>query len=186
VLIALAATSLALLPTPIRAQPDTGRQVSATLLRALAEAADGYRTGQPVWVVASHAGPPYVVGVYPTRDSAARVARESAGRDVFGPYVTAADQTRPDSPTLVGAVLTFRMPDGRQVPVNIDLKRVDALFLSMSAVDKFVVPYYTRLYGPGYASRVRGLMAVSGFRCHIMYSYECSLEDLMPPGKRDR
>jgi len=187
VLIALAATSFALLPTPVRAQPDTGRQVSPTLLRALAEAADGYRTGQPVWVVASYAGPPFVVGVYATRDSAARVARDSAGRyDVFGPYVAAADQPLRGTPTLVGAALTFRMPDGRQVSVNIDLTKVDALFLSMSAVDKFAIPYYARLYGPGYASHVRALMAPSSGGCHIMHSTECLLEDLMPTGRRDR
>lgn len=32
---------------------------------------------------------------------------------------------------------------------------VDAVFLTLSAIDKFAVPYYTRLYGPAVAARMR-------------------------------
>ena len=32
---------------------------------------------------------------------------------------------------------------------------LDALFLTLSAIDKFAIPYYTRLYGPAIAARMR-------------------------------
>ena len=32
---------------------------------------------------------------------------------------------------------------------------LDALFLTLSAIDKFAIPYYTRLYGPAVAARMR-------------------------------
>lgn len=32
---------------------------------------------------------------------------------------------------------------------------VDALFFTMSAIDKFAIPYYSRLYGPAVAARMR-------------------------------
>ena len=32
---------------------------------------------------------------------------------------------------------------------------LDAMFLTLSAIDKFAIPYYTRLYGPAIAARMR-------------------------------
>ncbi len=45
---------------------DTTTRISAALLRRLAAAADGYRTGLPVWVVVSTYEPYQVEGVYTT------------------------------------------------------------------------------------------------------------------------
>jgi hypothetical protein len=32
---------------------------------------------------------------------------------------------------------------------------VDALFFTLSAIDKFALPYYARVYGVAYAARMR-------------------------------
>src|SRR2546425_1271581 len=76
------------------AMDDTAR-ISAGLLRRLAAAADGYRTGEPVWIVASPYEPYPVEGVYPTFPEAARRAPLIRGGRVFGPYVTPLDEGRP-------------------------------------------------------------------------------------------
>src|SRR5437016_343889 len=70
------------------APQDTTTRISAGLLRRLAAAADGYRTGEPVWVVASTYEPYQVEGVYPTVAEANRRSPSIRGGKVFGPYVT--------------------------------------------------------------------------------------------------
>src|SRR5712664_808655 len=69
--------------------------ISAGLLRRLAAAADAYRTGEPVWIVASPYEPYPVEGVYPTFPEATRRAPFIRGGRVFGPYVTPLDEGRP-------------------------------------------------------------------------------------------
>lgn len=66
------------------------RQASAGLLRRLAAAADGYRTGAPVWIVAKYAFPYDVLGVFPDSTAATRALGDS-GYAVFGPFVTPQD-----------------------------------------------------------------------------------------------
>lgn len=70
---------------------------TAELLKRLAEAVDGYRSGGEVYVVATSRPPYTVVGVYETRASA-DAALTSAGvinraPRVFGPYMSASDGT---------------------------------------------------------------------------------------------
>jgi hypothetical protein len=69
--------------------------ISAGLLRRLAAAADGYRTGEPIWIVASLSEPYSIVGVYSNPEDARRRARSLSGVDFFGPYVTPRDAGRP-------------------------------------------------------------------------------------------
>src|SRR5438128_11513087 len=60
---------------------------TATLLKVLGEAVDGYRTGQPVYVVAAFRSPYPVYGVFSSRDSAtSALPRAGRGYSVFGPY----------------------------------------------------------------------------------------------------
>src|SRR5205823_12374090 len=78
------------------APQDTSTRISAGLLRRLAAAADGYRTGEPIWIVASPSEPYSVTGVYTSVDEARRRAR-STGVQYFGPYVTPRDGARPEA-----------------------------------------------------------------------------------------
>jgi hypothetical protein len=56
------------------------------LLKRLAEALDGYRMGQRVYIVASWSVPNHVIGVYGSKDTADAVSRSAADLGVFGPY----------------------------------------------------------------------------------------------------
>ena len=82
-------------------------------------------------------------------------ADSGANYAVFGPFVTPADSVPDSLPRLLNVRLTFRTPRGTVHNKDVNPRFVDALFLSMSAVDKFMIPYYSNLYGPEYARRMR-------------------------------
>ncbi len=156
----------------------------ATLLRRLGSAVEGYRTGRPVWVVAALRFPHEIRGVYQSAAEASRVAMVAgAGYRPFGPYISEPDTTtagasveefgiicvkQPDTRCLKDSTRTFTTVDNvSQVVITIALKaeavrsdtlrpdQVEAVFFTMSAVDKLLIPYYTTLYGSRYAARVR-------------------------------
>ena len=133
--------------------------VSATMLRVLAEVADQFRTGRPVFLVADHRFPHNVAGPFASYDEANRVRADSGTAfGVFGPYVTARDSIA-DSSRVLNVRVTVQTPKGRVV-FDVDPAQVDALFFSNSAVDKFVLPYYTSVYGPEYAASLDRLAAI--------------------------
>lgn len=79
--------------------------MTPTLLRRLAEAVDGHRTGTPVWVVGDYQFPHHVHAVVPTRDSAVAdstwIAGERPGTGpigIFGPFVAPVDPESPLGP----------------------------------------------------------------------------------------
>jgi hypothetical protein len=153
---------------------------SAPLLRRLAAAADGYRTGAPVYVVASYVSPYDVVGVFSTRDSALRARGYDRSSAVFGPYVTSLDFDRPSAflPMMHSRPTIYKLLDSLPQPAwwerDIDSVAItvyhrsrgtwhtvhrglegDAVFFSLASIDKFALPYYAQLYGPGYADSLR-------------------------------
>ena len=163
------------------AQPtamDSSRAPGVVLLRQVAEAVDGTRVGGLVWVVVQHVPPQQVVGVVHT-DSAARVLLQRAPRSysVLGPYRAPAldDGFIVGCQHIIGSAmvgycpapirwaaidslsLRIRMRDGsvRITPIPLN---VDAVFLRWSAIDKFVVPYYTRILGVDSAAAMRRAM----------------------------
>jgi hypothetical protein len=142
-------------PSALPAQDTTA--IPASLLRALAEAADVDRTGRPVYLVADRRFPHYVIGRFETRAQAMSLRADSGSAyGVFGPFVTPADPAPPASASKVYRVrLFYRNPQGVVRTKDVDPVEVDALFMTMSAVDKFMVPYYARVYGPEYAARLR-------------------------------
>lgn len=147
--------------------------VSATMLRVLAEAADVHRTGRPVFLVADYRFPHYVIGHFPTRAKAERVKADSGTTfGVFGPYVTQPDRMRDKTSRIVSVTIET---GGRRVTRPLD-PNIDALFLSMSAVDKFMVPYYQRIYGPTFAQRLRNSIDTIDIKgrpiCH-KFSFPC-------------
>lgn len=152
---------------------DTTR-VSATMLRVLAEAADADRTGRPVFFVADHRFPHQVVGPFGSRDQALRLQADSGSNfSVFGPYTTAPEPAADTTSRVVGIRITTMTPRGRQT-FEVDPRKVDALFLSGAATDKFVIGYYGRVYGPEYAQILRERLGRAGvIICHIRPSYLC-------------
>lgn len=168
VLTLLAACGLA---SRARAQ-DTTRAVTATLAKVLAMAADGYRTGQAVYFVVARPFPHNIVGAFGTPGEAGRAASaEGAGYDVFGPYLTPRDTT-PAAFEIVGVTVAVRR-DGEVERVEIDPNEVDALFLTRAAAERFLLPYYTAIYGSSWAERLRQMIAAGGGTCHKAPSYLC-------------
>src|SRR2546429_9315308 len=78
---------------PLAQQPSP--PLAASLLRRLAEAADGDRTGKAIYVVASVRAPYDVRGVFETGSLATIQARKGGPADrVVRPYATARDDFR--------------------------------------------------------------------------------------------
>jgi len=51
--------------------------------------------------------------------------------------------------------VTYRLRGGAPVQVSFAPDSISAMFLTMDAFDRFVVPYYTKLFGPAYVARMR-------------------------------
>jgi len=52
--------------------------------------------------------------------------------------------------------VTFIRRTGRRTTVSIDPAHAGATIYTIQDFDRFIVPYYTRLFGPAYAARMRG------------------------------
>ncbi|MEP7383154.1 MAG: hypothetical protein ABI910_15795 [Gemmatimonadota bacterium] len=149
------------------------------MLKRIAEAVDGTRTGELVYVVASFEPTSPVLGVFPDAATARAVAETSGVKAaVFGPYQTVVDKTDAVISACVHDRYSSRMqPDRCSPPVNrrdiVHMELVlqhsggrrdtlplspdaDAIFLGMAAIDKFAVPYYLRTIGLGETSELRG------------------------------
>lgn len=130
--------------------------ISSRLIRRVAEAADGYRTGEPVWIVSGEA-PVDAVEVFDS-EAEAQTAAAKPGAILHGPFVTETDDFPPVTPISV----TVRLSDGTTRTIDLE-ESIDALFFSQPAIDKFVGPYYTQVYGGDMASRVLALASESEF-----------------------
>jgi hypothetical protein len=171
---------MALAGCTAQAQRQTPPEPTPVMLRRMAEAVEGHRTGARVWVVIGTAPPHSVVGVRASRDDAEALRRTAAfPAAVFGPFLAPRDPERAggvlischragdsaDDRTVcaravrltdargIALVLRTRAGEVRSFPVPED---VDAMFLSASAVRKFVLPYYTRVEGLEGARRIGG------------------------------
>lgn len=112
---------------------------SAAVLRRLAEAADGFRTGEPIWFVLDPANLAEAIA-RPTEEAAQAYVAEHPGWTIHGPFITPAEATR--SRYIVNVRLDFS--DLTYVDLGADL---DALFLTTAAREKFAYPYYARVLG---------------------------------------
>jgi hypothetical protein len=170
---------LAVLVFGVAACPLKSSGKPPTKQRVLAEATTTYRHPGTFYLVGARAYPYTVTGAFMTRDSADRVA--APAEEVSGPYQ--GPQARPAWDVL-SVTVRVRTADGREQTLQYDPRGVDAVFLTIQAVDKFMVPYYTTLYGRGFADSVRA--AVIGGAppkppCH-RYSFPCyPAPDMVPP-----
>jgi hypothetical protein len=135
---------------------------SASLMRRLAEAADGYRDGKPHWVAIQRNGQQghhRVLGVFDTYQQAAFEARRVGPEyQAFGPFVTV--DAPPDESSSGEDVdyVIVRQKDGVEKRFGAD--SVDALFWSLAAFDKFIAPYLTSVDGVRYAAEQRELYRI--------------------------
>src|SRR5215471_8860798 len=163
-------------------QGPTQPVLSAGLLRRLAESADAYRTGDTVYLVASDSFPYQVVGGFPTAEQA-RVLVRSPGYHVYAVRTPADITGRPPviltggcykndittqwvCPKLATAKavraadvrqieVVFRLRNGDSMTVPLAADSISAMVFTVDAFDRFIAPYYLRLFGPAYVARMR-------------------------------
>ncbi len=159
------------LGTCVEAQSSRAPVPDAVMLKRIAEAVDGNRSGKQVYVVLSGEplNPP--VGVFSDlKEANAQLTAAGKGAQLFGPYQTALDPggniaacvhvtgSRWQTDRCVPPVRTVRQDDVRSLSLvitRLDGTRdsiplppnADAVFLSLASIDKFVVPYYARMLG---------------------------------------
>jgi hypothetical protein len=144
-------------------RPDTGPRISAALLARLAEAADGHRTGAEIWFVgqlkpdffkAGHK----IRGPYASKEIAfasdpslfaANPANDT--HKIFGPFLTTSEVTGTKVNQIKRVILVLQ--DDREI--CLDGAKYDCVFWSLSAYDKFVVPYYVQVGTLDEAEEVR-------------------------------
>jgi hypothetical protein len=150
-----------------------GQDLPHSLLKRVAEAASGRRNGKPVWFVADRTFPHKVREHADEVSADADVATKGDGHVKLGPY-TSAHETPHKKEIEYVKVKVAGHPE-----VTVDLNRTDALFFSLSALDKFVYPYYTSLYGPETAANMRKSFVSSSnegpIQCHDPLSDECAI-----------
>ncbi len=141
-------------------EPDSGVQhagESAALLRRLAEAADGFRDGEPKFVVAARTFPHKVAGVFDTEEQADSAVKALEGDPLrygaFGPFRTEPDILVEGEDEVDSVIVVMKSGEVKRY----DGDKVDALFWSLPAFDKFVAPYLTSVAGPVYAAEQREL-----------------------------
>src|SRR5882762_10608044 len=170
-LVLMAAVSL---PAALSAQ----RGERLTQRRVLAEAVSSYSDTGQFFLVGANVRPFTVVGYYRTRaaaDSAA--ARAGATYRAYGPYRGLAKR----DPWEVLSITVRVRTDSGERELHYDPRTVDAVFLTMGAVRKFLVPYYNRVYGPEVAAVVEPMILVPRPPtppCHRM-SIPCTFDSLL-------
>lgn len=115
-------------------QPSEQPPISAMLARRLAGAASGYPDGRKIWFTARYQRLDLAFNVsepYEDRPSA-----PDSAFGVFGPYQT------PSQPSKRNEVVRVTLELSNGETKTIDPRKVDSLFWSESALEKFVIPYY--------------------------------------------
>jgi len=135
-----------------------------SLIKAVGEAAVAYRTGSDTYVVV-HREYPHDRQVFYTYDGSGDPkgeavawlhAREDASDwTIIGPIVTETEEpaSRSIAPDFKVTV-EGRDANGASILRTYD-GEIDALFLTLPAIDKFLIPYYTHVYGIEKALKIR-------------------------------
>lgn len=142
--------------------PDTGPKLPASLLSRLTEAADGHRDGQVSWLVGKlkrkYKKGYKIKGPYKDQEVAYEKNRDLFDDQeptndlakIFGPFLTYEDFGEKESQV---EYVTLHLKGGDVV--KLDGAKYDCVFWSLSAVDKFVVPYYVQIANLEEAEEVR-------------------------------
>ncbi|PYP57388.1 MAG: hypothetical protein DMD40_08600 [Gemmatimonadetes bacterium] len=176
VVAAIAAVVGAAAATVIRAA--LSERPRLTQERVLAEAVSSYGDTGQVFLVGATVRPFTVIGYYPTRAAADSAAtRAGASYRAYGPYRGLATR----DPWQVLAITVRVRTDSGERELHYDPRTVDAVFLSVSAVRKFMLPYYRRLYGAAVADTVQAIILgvpLPRPPCHA-FSMPCMSDSLL-------
>lgn len=155
-------------------QSSTGGSLPQEAMRSIVEAVDTWRGQAEAFVVFHDRSPYEIVSVHPT-DAAARTAVQAReGLRYFGPVVPRS-KARSFSPivkpqgcglkALPEVVSTVALRNADKVvaefTVNADGRTpkpesdIEAVFLTPAGIDKFMIPYLTRVFGAEYAAARR-------------------------------
>lgn len=178
----LAAAALSFLPSAIAAQ-DTTRVPTVAVLKRVAEAVAGYPDSATVFVVLDSTQE--VAGVISSRSLADSIRRRVRG-EIHGPFRALPDLSdflmrcvhdgRSSAMHICnGRIPVIRLVDIRTISLVIGTRdgashtielppQADAIFLTMTAFDRFAVPYYTRLNGVDAAAQMRQRMLAENRR----------------------
>jgi len=129
---------------------------SAQVLKRLAEVADGFRDEQPRFVHV-HADRPFQEPVL-VEHPGSPARSPKAGYVRFGPIVTPQDKIPEKSGQVTSIVVTVDLGAGKIIKKTLE-GQYDSLFWSMSAIDKFVIPYYVAAADHEYAGSMRSIFA---------------------------
>jgi hypothetical protein len=130
----------------------TRQAISAKLIRRLAAAADGHRDGREIFFMARFEaeddGDFDLDGPF-TRDQLDKL-RVPEGFGIFGPYQT--DACVDDISRTPVKKITIELHGGETF--SFEGTRFDALFWSVSALEKFAIPHYTNVRGVDKAQHI--------------------------------
>ena len=138
-----------------------GKPMRASLVSRLAEAADGIRTGNDIWFIARpdpHPDTRHEVKGHFNTEQDAITAKTAHGSnfEVYGPFHTPKDPDYDRTETIEKVVLHMKpLGGGATRELCLSGQDYDAVFWSMAAVDKFVVPYYVSMADLDEAARLR-------------------------------
>jgi len=143
---------------------------------ALREAASSYNQPGEFYLVAANVRPYTVIAAYPTREAADSAARTAgAVYRSFGPYHGPATA---DPWEVLSITVRVRTAGGERT-LEYNPRTVDAVFLSTSAMRKFLIPYYTSVYGHAVADSFATLvLRVQVPICHT-FSIPCTNDSLL-------
>ena len=129
-------------------------EISGFLINRVAAAAYGLRTGSPVWIVAEEENPD-AIKWFSDRGSAESFAaarrREGFDPAMFGPFQTP-DESEGSGMREIARVTVEYVDGGTQVFTPRDC---EAIFLTLSAIDRFLLPYYTYVRGAAATAELR-------------------------------
>jgi hypothetical protein len=145
------------------------RAVTPNLARVLAQAAgSAYVTSATFYVVARYNSAHEGARPYDVQKPSATYGEAQALADglnqsdpdgaygVFGPFQNTYGgfPAAPPNATVAELHVTPQLGGEREDPFRIDGREFDALFYSVEAVEKFVLPYYVEEYGPDFGQQV--------------------------------
>lgn len=147
---------------------------TAAAARRAAEAAAGLRNGKQVWFVLRNDEPHRLQAHYSEQDAAGALAKAGAGYVKMGPYLTDPDAGVSKKKKKIEWIKVKLVGDPKEY--SLDPETRDALFWSVAAMDKFMLPYYTMVYGPERAAAIRKqyLESDAAFECHDPISDPCN------------
>ncbi|HUH12190.1 MAG TPA: hypothetical protein VMK65_03735, partial [Longimicrobiales bacterium] len=106
----------------------------------------------------------------------AEAARQRGLGEYVGVFLTPPDTTSPTLGGVIAVQVTMLRPNGDTIHWAVPVERVDLIAWSMPSIEKFVIPYYARLYGADYAQRFRSQYfntVENLLYCHDYMSIEC-------------